>query len=100
MSFPKRLLCLDALGGITAHTEYADDSSITDLGCFHEFTDSIIPRFFPNPQRKKWRVLTCYGPMKYLHSEWHVFGMNERCKRLSDPFRTRPARVQLESRVQ
>src|SRR5207245_8946803 len=99
MSFPKRLLCLDALGGITAHTEYADDSSITDLGCFHEFTDSIIPRFFPNPQRKKWRVLPCYGPMKYLHSEWHVFGMKETRKTLSDPFRTLPPRAHIAGTV-
>src|SRR6266513_1605043 len=100
MSFPKRLLCLDAVGDITAYTEYADYSSIAKLGCLYEFTDSIIPYFLPNPQRKKGRILTCHDPTKYPHSEWHVFGVNEGGERLSDPFSTRPARVQFKSRVQ
>src|SRR2546422_7145992 len=97
MSFPKRLLCLDALGGITAHTEYADDSSITDLGCFHEFTDSIIPRFFPNPQRKKWRGLTRYGPVEKFPNQWHVLRMKERGKQPSHPIITPPTPGQLQN---
>src|SRR5207253_2491568 len=87
MSFPKRLLRLDALGDITAHTEYADYSSVAELGCLYEFTHSIIPRSFPNPQGKKRRVLTSHDPLKALQSEWQVFGMNEGGKRLTERVR-------------
>ena len=70
MSFPKRLLCFDALGNVTAHTECAHYSSVAELGCLYEFTDPIISRSLPNPQGKKRRVFTSHDLLKALQSEW------------------------------